>query len=357
MFENKVLRKIFGAKRDEVTGEWRKLHNTELHALYSSPDIIRNIKSRRLRWAGHVARMDDRQHWDRMWRRRGTQKIGEVGECWVCSERPGHGQKTMNEGKKIDWQTSKEMYRKQDRDNAGEMSPRSNTESYPAFAHIGLRENPGKNLNQPPMDEYQVTLSGDWNPTHFRHFLSSPIILSSSSRFWFFRSLYRRPPETTGSLDRPPWNVVKRRCMASATSTRGGPTRGRSFASDRQRVLGEVSEAGMENYLADTDKTFVFPYFRDNYDNSHKKSLTTLEILKELETISSQENVSNIDVVLQLLKINGNETGGDSVDEDCNNPDRLCRRQLETPAELFVNKESVDCNEIVHNKDCENKTW
>ncbi|KAJ4450318.1 hypothetical protein ANN_01738 [Periplaneta americana] len=59
VFENKVLRKIFGAKRDEVTGEWRKLHNTELHALYSSPDIIRNIKSRRLRWAGHVVRMGE----------------------------------------------------------------------------------------------------------------------------------------------------------------------------------------------------------------------------------------------------------------------------------------------------------
>ncbi|KAJ4445442.1 hypothetical protein ANN_07247 [Periplaneta americana] len=59
VFENKVLRKIFGAKRDEVTGEWRKLHNTELHSLYSSPDIIRNIKSRRLRWAGHVAREID----------------------------------------------------------------------------------------------------------------------------------------------------------------------------------------------------------------------------------------------------------------------------------------------------------
>ncbi|KAJ4427587.1 hypothetical protein ANN_25235 [Periplaneta americana] len=59
VLENKVLRKIFGAKRDEVTGEWRKLHNTELHALYSSPDIIRNIKSRRLRWAGHVARMGE----------------------------------------------------------------------------------------------------------------------------------------------------------------------------------------------------------------------------------------------------------------------------------------------------------
>ncbi|KAJ4450806.1 hypothetical protein ANN_02236 [Periplaneta americana] len=59
VFENEVLRKIFGAKRDEVTGEWRKLHNAELHALYSSPDIIRNIKSRRLRWAGHVARMGE----------------------------------------------------------------------------------------------------------------------------------------------------------------------------------------------------------------------------------------------------------------------------------------------------------
>ncbi|KAJ4427128.1 hypothetical protein ANN_24744 [Periplaneta americana] len=59
VFENKVLRKIFGAKRDEVTGEWKKLHNTELHALYTSPDIIRTIKSRRLRWAGHVARMGE----------------------------------------------------------------------------------------------------------------------------------------------------------------------------------------------------------------------------------------------------------------------------------------------------------
>ncbi|KAJ4449196.1 hypothetical protein ANN_00593 [Periplaneta americana] len=59
MFENKVLRKIFGAKRDEVTGEWRKLHNAELHALYSSPGIIRNIKSRSLRCVGHVARMGE----------------------------------------------------------------------------------------------------------------------------------------------------------------------------------------------------------------------------------------------------------------------------------------------------------
>jgi hypothetical protein len=58
VFENRVLRKIFGPKRDEVIGEWRKLHSRELHNLYSSPDIIRQIKSRRMRWAGHVARME-----------------------------------------------------------------------------------------------------------------------------------------------------------------------------------------------------------------------------------------------------------------------------------------------------------
>jgi hypothetical protein len=57
VFENRVLRRIFGPKRDEVTGEWRKLHNEELRHFYSSTSIIRIIKSRRMRWAGHVARM------------------------------------------------------------------------------------------------------------------------------------------------------------------------------------------------------------------------------------------------------------------------------------------------------------
>jgi len=59
--ENRVLRRIFGPKREEVTGEWRKLHNKELNNLYSLPNIVRVIKSRRMRWAGHVARMGERR--------------------------------------------------------------------------------------------------------------------------------------------------------------------------------------------------------------------------------------------------------------------------------------------------------
>jgi hypothetical protein len=59
VFENRVPRRIFGPKRDHVTGDWRKLHNEELHNLYSLPNIIRMIKSKRMRWAGHVARMGE----------------------------------------------------------------------------------------------------------------------------------------------------------------------------------------------------------------------------------------------------------------------------------------------------------
>jgi len=61
VFENKVLRRIFGAKSDEATGEWRKLHNEKLNDLYCSPNIVRVIKLRRISWAGHVARMGERR--------------------------------------------------------------------------------------------------------------------------------------------------------------------------------------------------------------------------------------------------------------------------------------------------------
>jgi hypothetical protein len=67
VFENRALRRIFGPKGDEVTGKWRKLHIGELHNLYSSPDIIRQIKSRRMRWAGHVARMGEGRNVYRVW--------------------------------------------------------------------------------------------------------------------------------------------------------------------------------------------------------------------------------------------------------------------------------------------------
>jgi hypothetical protein len=62
VFENRVLKRIFGPKKDNETGGWRKLHNEGLHNLYSSPSIIRIIESRRMRWAGHVSRMRDKRY-------------------------------------------------------------------------------------------------------------------------------------------------------------------------------------------------------------------------------------------------------------------------------------------------------
>jgi hypothetical protein len=83
--ENRVLRRIFGPKRDEVTGEWRKLHNKELHDLYSSPSIIRIIKSRRMRWTGHVARMGEKRNAYRLLvgKPEGKRPLGRPRRRWV----------------------------------------------------------------------------------------------------------------------------------------------------------------------------------------------------------------------------------------------------------------------------------
>jgi hypothetical protein len=84
VFENRVLRKVFGPKREEVTGEWRKLHNEELNDLYSLPNIVRVVKSRRMRWAGHVARMgEDRGvHRVLVGKPEGKRSLGRLRRRW-----------------------------------------------------------------------------------------------------------------------------------------------------------------------------------------------------------------------------------------------------------------------------------
>jgi hypothetical protein len=85
VFENRVLRRIFGLKRDEVTGEWRKLHNEELRDMYSSRSIIRMIKYRRMRWAGHVARMGEKWNTYRLLvgKPNGKRPLGRPRHEWV----------------------------------------------------------------------------------------------------------------------------------------------------------------------------------------------------------------------------------------------------------------------------------
>jgi hypothetical protein len=84
VFENKVLNRVFGPKKDEIIRGWRKLHNKELHNLYSSPNIIRMIKSRRMRWAGHVARMGEKVNAYRIsvGKQEGKRPLGRPGHRW-----------------------------------------------------------------------------------------------------------------------------------------------------------------------------------------------------------------------------------------------------------------------------------
>jgi hypothetical protein len=93
-----VLRRIFGPKRDEVTGEWRKLHNEELRDLYSSPSVIRIIKSRRMRWAGHIARMGEKRNAYRLLV--GKRPLGRPRCRWVNNIRIDLGEVGWGD---VDW--------------------------------------------------------------------------------------------------------------------------------------------------------------------------------------------------------------------------------------------------------------
>jgi len=89
VFENMVLRRIFGPRRDEITGEWRRLHNEELNDLYSSLNIVGVIKSRRIGWAGHVARMGKERGCIGSWwgNRREKDHWGDLGvDGWIILE-------------------------------------------------------------------------------------------------------------------------------------------------------------------------------------------------------------------------------------------------------------------------------
>jgi hypothetical protein len=94
MFENRVLRRIFGPRRDEVMGGWRKLHNEELHELYSSPSIIRINKSRSMRWAGHVTRMGEKRKAYRllMGTSKGKRLLGRPRRRWMDNIRMDLGE-------------------------------------------------------------------------------------------------------------------------------------------------------------------------------------------------------------------------------------------------------------------------
>jgi hypothetical protein len=113
VFENRVLRRIFGPKRDEVTGEWRKLHNKELHDLCSSPSIIRIIMLRKMRWDGHVARMGEKRSAYRllMGKPEGKRPLGRPRHRWVNNIRMGLGEVGWDDVYWIDLAQDKNMWR------------------------------------------------------------------------------------------------------------------------------------------------------------------------------------------------------------------------------------------------------
>jgi len=100
VFENRVLRRVFGPKRGEVTGDWRKLHNEELSDLYSLPDIVLVVKSRRMRWAGHVARMGEgcTGFWSGNLRERGNWGDPDADRRIILNGSSGSGRRVVGTG-------------------------------------------------------------------------------------------------------------------------------------------------------------------------------------------------------------------------------------------------------------------
>ena len=112
VFENKILRKIFGAKKDEITGDWRKLHSAELHALYSSLNIIRSLKSRRLRWAGHVAHMEQSRNAYRVLvgKPEGKRRLGRPRHRWDDNIKMDLREMGCDPGERIDLAEDKDQW-------------------------------------------------------------------------------------------------------------------------------------------------------------------------------------------------------------------------------------------------------
>jgi hypothetical protein len=113
VFENRVLRRIFGPKRDKMTGDWRKLHNEELHKLYSSPNINRMIKSKRVTWTGNVARMRPQRNAYRALERKpeGKRPLRRPRRRWV--------DKVKMDLREIEWNGTDWIDLPQDRDQWG----------------------------------------------------------------------------------------------------------------------------------------------------------------------------------------------------------------------------------------------
>ncbi|KAJ4428782.1 hypothetical protein ANN_25775 [Periplaneta americana] len=257
---NKVLRKIFGAKKDEVTGEWRKLHNTELQALYSSPDIIRNIKSRRLRWAGQVARMGESRNAYRVLvgRPKGKRPLGRPRRRWEDNIKMDLREVGYDDREWIHLAQDRDQWRAYVREamnfriSLGEhlialqqtlliiLSQwiHERTEHLLGQSHFEKKATQSRKLQENLVMVLQCLAPRRYGrSTNPQNLVKQHLGLVEN-----LKSLYRRPPEAADSLDRPPWIVVKRRWMASAMATEADVLGGGVSPRTDRGALGEIAK-------------------------------------------------------------------------------------------------------------------